>query len=104
MNQQGWENFPRDLRAQWALAWPLLCVAFLSFPLYHISFAHQARTSLQAAAPITLSHFNSAELGACELKRKFMQNTGQIECSVILESSLTLSAPYIVSSRIVRTK
>jgi hypothetical protein len=33
-----------------------------------------------------------------------MQNTGQIECSVILESSLTLSAPYIVSSRIVRTK
>lgn len=51
------------------------------------------RTSSQPAALITSFHFNSAELGACELKRKFTKNTRQIECASISEAHLTLSAP-----------
>lgn len=62
------------------------------------TFPACARTSSQAAALITSFHFNSAELGACELKRKFMQNTQQIGCAGVLEKGLTLSAPFILPS------
>lgn len=90
------ERFPKELTRDGLL---ILLMALFSFsPLPHISFAYWPGTSSQAASLITSSHFNFAELGACELQRKFMQNAQQTECAGILETSLTLSAPFVCPS------
>lgn len=89
------EAFPRSRPLGWVsrLALSLRLSSLLPFLLPHISCDARPRTSLQPAALITSFHFNSAELGASELKRKFTQNTRQIECAGISEIRLTLSAP-----------
>lgn len=89
-------GFPKEVALRMGLLQsPLLEGSLLSFlslcPTFPV--CTRPRTSSQSAALITSFHFNSAELGACELKRKFTQNTQQIECTGISETHLTLSAP-----------